>query len=208
MNKLISLKNVSYEINKKIILKDISLDIFHNQIIGLKGPNGAGKTTLLKVIYGLLEPSSGEVTRHYKNTICKCIIFQNPVFLNSTVYDNLEHALYCRNISKDTRKVTIKNLLKKFSLEGMSKKYIHLLSGGELQLVSLLRALVIQPKLIFYDEPTNNLDSNNTNLILDILRNCIKNDIQILLVSHDDNFTTKLNCLNINLKEGRRMPNE
>ena len=68
--------------------------------------------------------------------------------------------------------------------------------------MSLLRSLVIQPDIIFYDEPTNNLDEKNTNLILDIIRLAIDEKKQIILVSHDNEFVVKLNCLNIYLSDG------
>ena len=66
-----------------------------------------------------------------------------------------------------------------------------------------MRSLVIQPKIIFYDEPTNNLDEYNTNLILDIIQTYINDNNQLILVSHDDSFVDKLNCINITLRDGR-----
>ena len=202
MNKLISIKNVSYQYDKKIILDNISLNIFKDRIVAIRGPNGAGKTTLLKLMYGLLQPSSGSIRRYYEDDVCTSIIFQNPKFLDRTVYSNLEHALFCRNIKKSYRNLIIDKLLRKYSLEHLAKKHIRLISGGELQLVSLLRSLVIQPDIIFYDEPTNNLDEKNTNLILDIIRLAIDEKKQIILVSHDNEFVVKLNCLNIYLSDG------
>ncbi len=68
--------------------------------------------------------------------------------------------------------------------------------------MSLLRSLVIQPDIIFYDEPTNNLDEQKTNLILDIIKLAINEKKQIILVSHDNEFVVKLNCLNIYLSDG------
>ena len=80
--------------------------------------------------------------------------------------------------------------------------HIRLLSGGELQLVSLLRSLVIQPDIIFYDEPTNNLDKYNASLIFDIISSAMSERKQIILVSHDNKFIDKLNCLNVYLENG------
>ena len=104
MNKLISIKNVNYQYDKKKILDNISLDIIQDKITAIRGPNGAGKTTLLKLMYGLLQPSSGNIIRYYPDDVCKSIIFQNPKFLDKTVYANLEHALFCR-ISKKIRDI-------------------------------------------------------------------------------------------------------
>lgn len=202
MNKIISTKNLNYYYNDKIIINNISLDIYKDNIIALRGPNGAGKTTLLKLMYGLLVPSSGNIKRNYDSSICTSMIFQNPKFLDRTVYFNLEHALFCKNIPKHSRSTIIKNLFKKYSLEHLSDMHIRLLSGGELQLVSLLRSLVIQPEIIFYDEPTNNLDTYNTSLILDIINCAISERKQIILVSHDSKFIDELNCLSVYLDNG------
>ena len=202
MNKIISIKNINYCYKNKIIINDISLDICKDEITALRGPNGAGKTTLLKLMYGLLEPSSGNIKRNYDTNICTSMIFQNPKFLDRTVYFNLEHALFCKNIPKHSRDNIIKNLFTKYSLEYLSDMHIRLLSGGELQLVSLLRSLVIQPDIIFYDEPTNNLDKYNTSLILDIISSTMSERKQIILVSHDNKFIDKLNCLNVYLENG------
>ncbi len=203
MKKIISLKNISYVINQKIIIDDVSLDVNSNEIVALRGPNGAGKTTLLKLMYGLTSPTSGIITKSYNSEMCSSFIFQNPNFLKDTVYQNLSHALYCKNIPKKDRRNKVASLLEKYSLDYLTDKYIHHLSGGELQLVSLLRSLVIQPKIIFYDEPTNNLDEYNTNLILDIIQTYINDNNQLILVSHDDSFVDKLNCINITLRDGR-----
>ena len=202
MNKIITIENVNYYYNDRKIINNISLNIFENQLTVFRGPNGAGKTTLLKLIYGLIKPTSGNIVRYYNEYICTCIIFQNPTFLNRDVYTNLEHALYCKNIPKSSRGPMINNLLIKYSLSHISNKHIRHLSGGELQLVSLLRALVMQPDIIFYDEPTNNLDSYNSDLVLDIIRCSIAEKKQMILVSHDTNFFNKLQCKNIYLENG------
>jgi ABC-type multidrug transport system ATPase subunit len=202
MNKIISIKNLNYHRDNKIIINNISLDIHEDRIVALRGPNGAGKTTLLKLMYGLLQPTSGDIKRNYDANICTSMIFQNPKFLDRTVYFNLEHALFCKNVPKSTRKTIIKSLFEKYSLEYLSDIHIRLLSGGELQLVSLLRSLVIQPDIIFYDEPTNNLDTYNTGLILDIIRSALAERKQIILVSHDSKFIDNLSCSSVYLESG------
>ena len=98
MNKIISMTNVDYFYNDKLIIDSVTLDIYQDKITALRGPNGAGKTTLLKLMYGLFEPTSGHIIRNYDNTSRLSMIFQNPVFINRSVYSNLEHALFCINI--------------------------------------------------------------------------------------------------------------
>ena len=203
MNKIISMENVDYFCNDKLIIDSVTLDIYQDKITALRGPNGAGKTTLLKLMYGLFEPTSGHIIRNYANTSRLSMIFQNPIFLNRSVYSNLDHALFCIDIDKNERNSIITDLFTKYSLGYLSNKDIRLLSGGELQLVSLLRSLVIQPNIIFYDEPTNNLDQYNTDLIKDMIKCMVNEKKQIILVSHDDKFVSELDCNNIYLEEGR-----
>ncbi len=202
MKKIISLKNILYVYEKKTIINNITLDIENSKPVVLKGPNGAGKTTLLKIMSGLLRPTQGLVERNYAKTASSSFIFQNPVFLNCSVYSNLEHALYCRNMPKENRHNTIENILQKYSLSYLANKEIKILSGGELQLVSLIRSLITDPLIIFYDEPTNNLDSYNIDLISDIIQNCVVSNIQIIMVSHNYDFINKLDPLHINIKNG------
>ena len=101
MNKIICLKDINYFYDDKLIISNITLNIYQDKITALRGPNGAGKTTLLKLMHGLLEPSSGYIIRNYSNISRASMIFQNPIFLNASVYSNLEHALFCINIDKN-----------------------------------------------------------------------------------------------------------
>ena len=100
MSTIFSANNMSYKISNKLIIKNATFDIKKNTITIIKGPNGAGKTTLLKVLFGILEPSSGAIQRQFdakQNELS--FIFQNPVFLNRSIEDNLNHVLFCKNIT-------------------------------------------------------------------------------------------------------------
>ena len=99
MNTIFSANNLSYKASNKFIIKNATFDIKKNRITIIKGPNGAGKTTLLKILFGMLKPTSGEIYRKFdtkKNELS--FIFQNSVFLNRSVEDNLKHILFCKNI--------------------------------------------------------------------------------------------------------------
>ena len=204
MNNVYSIKNLSYRVANNKIISDISCDINNACISVIKGPNGAGKTTLLKLIFGFLQPSSGMIIRNYdQNNMEISYVFQNPIFLNRTVRENLCHALYCKDIHKSKWNSIIEKKADEFSLHDFLDIDIGLLSGGELQLISLLRSSLIMPNILFYDEPTNNLDSQNIKLISKILNRYQKEGSTIIMVSHDDLLLRNLNHQELIMEKGR-----
>tara|TARA_B100001059_G_C17779161_1_gene553085 strand:- start:819 stop:1442 length:624 start_codon:yes stop_codon:yes gene_type:complete len=187
MKNIFSANNLSYSVSNKLIIKDATFSIKKNIITIIKGPNGAGKTTLLKLLFGMLPHSSGELKRHFNiKKSHLSYIFQNPVFLNRSVEENLNHALFCRDIDKKLWKTLILNTLKEFKLEYMLSLGIKSLSGGELQLLALIRGILIHPDILFYDEPTNNLDNDNIETIIKMINKFHMNGSSIIIVSHDD----------------------
>ena len=194
---------MSYKISNKLIIKNATFDIKKNTITIIKGPNGAGKTTLLKVLFGILEPSSGAIRRQFdakQNELS--FIFQNPVFLNRSIEDNLNHVLFCKNINKDKWKALILNTLEEFNLEYMLTLSLKSLSGGELQLLALVRGILVQPDILFYDEPTNNLDADNIETIIKMINKFYIRGSSIIIVSHDDMLISKLQHNEILMMEG------
>ena len=203
MSTIFSANNLSYMVSNKLIIKNATFDIKKNMITIIKGPNGAGKTTLLKVLFGILEPSSGVIQRQFdakQNELS--FIFQNPVFLNRSIEDNLNHVLFCKNINKDKWKALILNTLKEFNLEYMLTLSLKSLSGGELQLLALVRGILIHPDILFYDEPTNNLDNDNIETIIKMINKFYMKGSSIIIVSHDDILISKLKHNEISMKEG------
>ena len=203
MSTIFSANNMSYKISNKLIIKNATFDIKKNTITIIKGPNGAGKTTLLKVLFGILEPSSGTIRRQFdakQNELS--FIFQNPVFLNRSIEDNLNHVLFCKNINKDKWKALILNTLKEFDLEYMLTLSLKSLSGGELQLLALVRGILVQPDILFYDEPTNNLDADNIETIIKMINKFYIRGSSIIIVSHDDMLISKLQHNEILMMEG------
>jgi ABC-type multidrug transport system ATPase subunit len=194
---------LTYKESNKFIIKNATFDIKKNIITIIKGPNGAGKTTLLKILFGMLEPTSGEIHRKFdiKKTELS-YIFQNSVFLNRSVEDNLKHVLFCKNIDKTKWKTLILNTLKEFNLEYMLTLSLKSLSGGELQLLALVRGILIHPDILFYDEPTNNLDNDNIETIIKMINKFYMKGSSIIIVSHDDILISKLQHNEISMKEG------
>ena len=135
----------------------------------------------------MLKPTSGKIYRKFdikKNELS--YIFQNSVFLNRSVEDNLKHVLFCKNVDKIKWKTLILNTLTEFNLDYMLALRVNSLSGGELQLLALVRGILIHPDILFYDEPTNNLDKNNIETILKMIQKFYMNGSSIIIVSHDD----------------------
>ncbi len=202
MNKIFLIKNLSYEIHNKIILKNINCEIEEGITI-IKGPNGAGKTTFLKLMFGLINPTNGTIERKYNTNITSLsFVFQNPIFLDRTVEENLEHILYCKNIAKSEWKKIIKKYITKYSLEYMLNLNVKVLSGGELQLLSLLRSIIVEPQILFYDEPTNNLDDKNVDLVIQIIKELTEGGSSMIMVSHDKFSTDTIKYKQLSINQG------
>jgi len=200
---IFSLNNLSYKVSNKFIIKNITFDIKKNIITIIKGPNGAGKTTLLKILFGMLKPTSGSLQRLFDSEKHELsYIFQNSVFLNRSVEENLNHVLFCKNINKNKWKSIILSVLKEFNLDYMLSLNLKSLSGGELQLLALVRGILIHPDILFYDEPTNNLDRDNVETIAKMIYKFRLDGSSIIIVSHDDALTKILKHDEIVMKEG------
>ena len=200
---IFSLNNLSYKVSNKFIIKNITFDIKKNIITIIKGPNGAGKTTLLKILFGMLKPTSGSLQRLFDSEKYELsYIFQNSVFLNRSVEENLNHVLLCKNINKNKWKSIILSVLKEFNLDYMLSLNLKSLSGGELQLLALVRGILIHPDILFYDEPTNNLDRDNVETIAKMIYKFHLDGSSIIIVSHDDVLTNILKHDEIVMKEG------
>lgn len=199
-NSIIELRNIYFINNNIIVLNNISLNLIKNETYIFVGPNGAGKTTILKIMYGLIAQSKGIIKRNFSES--SCFIFQNPTFLNRTVYENLFHTLYCKNIIKMKRHDIIHNISKLYKFNHLLRKNINELSGGEMQLLSLMRALIFNPDIIFYDEPSNNLDAYHFDFIIDIIKDLSAKNKSIFLVSHDERLLKKITGNIVYLENG------
>ena len=204
MKQIYSIKDLSFSVNNKVIINNVTFNINYNNITNIDGLNGAGKTTLLKLIYGLYIPTSGNVTRFYNNKKTnKAFFFQNSIFLNRSVIDNLKHALYCQNIKKIYWNNIINLCVKEHNIEYLLDLDIKSLSGGEFQLLSLLRCILNSPDILFLDEPTNNLDIKNIEIIANIIKSFHKKGCSIIMVSHDKNLLGMIQYKKINLHHGK-----
>ena len=193
MNEIYNLKSLSYKINNTYILKDISCNIINKSITVIKGHNGAGKTSFLRLLYGLESATGGHIYRNfdYDNTEIS-YLFQNSIFLNRTVKENLFHILKCKKIDKQNWKNIVLDALSKFNLVHLYNLNINSLSGGEQQLLAVIRSILIQPDILFLDEPTNNLDKKNINFISSLIVGLNAMGTTVIIVCHDELLLNKI----------------
>jgi NitT/TauT family transport system ATP-binding protein len=145
------------------IIAPSDLDIFPAQIVALLGPSGCGKSTLLRILAGLAVPSAGEVLWHDRPLDCQVpnvgIVFQSfALFPWLTVLDNVEAPLEARGVAAPERRARAERILDAVGLDGFESAYPKELSGGMKQRVGFARALVIEPEVLFMDEPFSALD--------------------------------------------------
>ena len=178
------------------VLKNVSFDVKPGEIFVIMGPSGSGKSVLLRHIAGLDIPTSGKVTvegldpslAESRDRVRLALVFQAGALFNSlSVYDNL--ALYPREHRSGDEKAIkqkVMHALKILSVEDAAQKFPSELSGGMKKRVSIARALVMEPQLLLYDEPTSELDPVMGATISEIIAT-LKNEYSVtsIVVTHD-----------------------
>jgi ABC-type multidrug transport system ATPase subunit len=203
MNKIYTLENLSYKINNTYILNNVSCNIINNSITIIKGHNGAGKTSFLRLLYGLEKPTSGHVYRNFDHDNTEIsYLFQNSIFLNRSVKENLFHVLKCKKINKRNWENIILDALIKFNLAYLYNQNINVLSGGELQLLAIIRSTLIQPDILFLDEPTNNLDKKNIGYISRMVMELNNKGSTVIIVCHDELLLNNFRYNEITFEKG------
>ena len=168
----IQVKNLVKTFDKKTIIDNISFNVNDGEILSIVGFSGSGKSTVLKLICGLLEKDSGDIITSGGDI---AMVFQYSALFDSlNVFDNISFALQERKElrNKYTRAELEKIVAEKLELVGLSgieEKFPSELSGGMQKRVSFARAIVTEPKIILYDEPTAGLDPISSTLIEDYI---------------------------------------
>lgn len=149
------------------VLKDVSFRVWPGETLGIIGPSGCGKSTILKLLCGLLTPDGGEIIKRSEEI---GLVFQGSALLNSlTVRENLALALRRRKLSRAEQDRIIMEKLKLVGLADYVDAYPTQLSGGQQKRTSFARAIVNDPKIILYDEPTTGLDPVMSTVIEDYM---------------------------------------
>ncbi len=210
MENLVEVKNLKKKYGSKEAVKGISFNIKKNEILGLLGPNGSGKTTTIGMMLGLLKPSNGEILIDGKkieeNRIetLKKINFISPYIelpKKLTVKQNL--VVYCKLYNVSNIKNRIEYLAEKLRLENLLSRITGELSSGQKNRVSLAKALINDPTVLFLDEPTASLDPEIGDFVRSFLENYRKDKkISILLASHNMSEVTRLCKTVLMMKDG------
>ena len=213
---MLSVRNVTKSFGDVLALEDISFDIDEGEFIFLSGPSGAGKTTLIRLILRDLLPDKGEIllgdrdiTKLSERDIPSLrkqigVVFQDfKVLPECTLRENIEVALAVVGIPKEEWQSRVDHMLKLTGLSNRAEFFPSQLSGGELQRVSLARALSVNPKIILADEPTGNLDWETSDSLIDLFKAINKEGKTILMATHHKLIIEKLGNRVIELKEGK-----
>lgn len=210
---MLKIENVSkyykYGKNKKMILEDINIDFKDKGMVFILGMSGSGKSTLLNIIAGNLKSDSGRVLYegndifkyndrwldNYRNQVVGYIYQDYNLIEYMNVYDNVRIGQSNSNLEY------VNILLKQLDIYDKRNVIVDKLSGGEKQRVAIARALVNDPKILLCDEPTGALDTENSLLVMDILKKVSKNRL-VIVVSHDKDLANKYNDRIININDG------
>ena len=201
---------------RTFVLKDINFKIEEGEFVSIMGPSGSGKSTLLNIIGMLDLPSEGSYTflgqsvydlkeKHRSELYKKNIgfIFQAYHLIDElTVYENIETPLLYQNVKSADRKAIVGDMLDKFNIVGKKDLFPSQLSGGQQQLVGIVRALIAKPKLLLADEPTGNLNSKQGEEIMELFQKINEEGVTILQVTHSEKNAEYGNRV-INLLDGR-----
>ncbi len=202
---IISYKGVDIKENGKYILEDINFELNKGQIAYITGEVGSGKSTFLKTLYGEKKISAGKavvngfdlqkITSKKLPQLRKSIglVLQKQILLNDrNVEKNIRFAAECIG-EKDKKKISnrIEELTEKTGLEKILYKMPYELSGGEQQLVCVIRAVINKPQLLILDEPTINLDENNSQKIIEFMKDLNQQGTSLVIATHDQYLTSQ-----------------
>ncbi len=201
MNKksILKMRNVSKCYKDELIFKNVNFELKKGDVISIVGKSGCGKSTMLKCINKLGEINSGEIMFNGVNineiplTVLRQkigIVFQEyNLFDHLTVIENLTLALIkIKKYSLNRSLKLARDVLKKIDLLDKQDKYPDELSGGQKQRVAIARTLLMKPEIILLDEPTSALDKEMKESVLNLIKEMVKEDMTLIIVSHEENF--------------------
>lgn len=199
MKKAIEVKHYKKSFGTKVVHKDVSFSLMKGECLGLIGGSGSGKSVILRSLIGLEKPDSGQIIIDGEDITMMnekellpvrkkvAYVFQGGALFDSlSVYENLAYPLREHTkLPEEEISAKIINLLKEFGLQGNESVYPAELSGGMQKRVGLARAIIMNPDIVLYDEPTAGLDPYNTIRIQEMILELKKKGVTSILVTHD-----------------------
>ena len=216
MNKIVTVKGLSKTFGNVAAVKDVSFDLMENEFLTIQGQSGSGKSTLLSLLTGLEKADAGEINFNGREITSMGeeelalfrrgnvgIVFQSFNLIASlNVVENIAFPLFPENIKKEEMLGRAKAMAEKVGLGHRLEHYPNELSGGEKQRVAIARALINNPKVIFADEPTGNLDSKTGENIMEFLKVLNKEqNLTMVIITHDASIAKGSDRI-IELKDG------
>ncbi|MGE5587624.1 MAG: energy-coupling factor ABC transporter ATP-binding protein [Clostridia bacterium] len=193
---VLELKDVKVCRGARLVVDVPRLAVTRGETLAVVGPNGAGKSTLLQVMACLLRPRTGEVsvfgekvergTDLVRLRRRMAMVLQRPYLVDGTVFDNVAVGLRMRGVPRDEVRARVERALDTFGIEHLAGRRARALSGGESQRVSLARAFVLDPEVLFLDEPTSSLDVRARMELLTELGEVVRmTRVTTVFVTHD-----------------------
>lgn len=192
---IVSLRGIAAAYDNKTVLHDVDLNIYDHDFLGIIGPNGGGKTTLIKIILGLLKPAAGSIRFFDKgkpvNNLTMGYLPQSnsidrkfPICVEEVILSGLSSKKSLTSRFTQEQKDKVKRTVVRMGLEGLEKRAIGQLSGGQLQRALLGRAIISDPHLLILDEPGTYIDKQFEARLYELLAE-INKECAIALISHD-----------------------
>ncbi|WP_284047670.1 ATP-binding cassette domain-containing protein [Halomonas gemina] len=180
----LDLSGVGFTHRGQTLLHPLDLQLAGCQRTLVMGPNGAGKSLLLRLAHGLLAPSRGRVSWEGRPPR-QAMVFQRPVLLKRSALANLTYALAISGTPRRRRTPLAREALERFGLGALEKRPARVLSGGEQQRLALARAWLVDPEVLFLDEPTAALDPAAIQAVEAAVRDFHRRGTRILMTTHD-----------------------
>lgn len=211
----LKIENLSKKFGNKEVLKNINFEINDKEIIAIIGPSGSGKSTLLRCINMIEKPTKGTIWFDKYNIMKKNINinkYRMNVGMVFQQFNLFPHLNVIKNItlvpvklgvlSEEKAKSKGRKLLKEIGLLSKEKEKPINLSGGEQQRVAIIRSLMMEPKLLLFDEPTSSLDPQMTYEVLELIKKIASDGMNMVIVSHELNFVKEIATRIIFIKDG------
>jgi cell division transport system ATP-binding protein len=218
---IVNLQQISKHYGKIVALSDINLTIERGEFVSLVGPSGAGKSTLIRLLIAEERPSTGrifiagrDITQlranelpFYRRKIG--VVFQDFKLLpQMTVAENVAFALEVADVPQEEIERRVPKMLELVGMTSRSENFPTELSGGERQRVAIARAMVHSPKILIADEPTGNLDPDNTKDIIELLQRINTAGTLVILATHNKEVVNGLKRRVILIKGGKVMSDQ
>ncbi len=179
---------LTYDAGRRRLLDGVSFELAAGARSVILGPNGAGKSLMLRLCHGLIEPGAGTVSWAVADAEARmrqALVFQKPVMLRRSAAANLAYALSCRGMKRRARGRAVADMLERTGLAPLARTPARVLSAGEQQRLALARAWILNPEVLFLDEPTASLDPASTRAVEEMIVAIGAAGAKIILTTQD-----------------------